>query len=214
MKFENLTKTCKIHGVLDESDIYACANKAYKLGYYTKCKLCQREKQWVRKISCKKHGELNEGNVTKQGRCKQCHRETASTKRNNNREWFNKRIAEDKLKNPEKWKLRQEKLNTYEILRVKGFSHIEYEKLVKEQNNKCKICNEAETRAGRKEGTTMRLILDHCHTTNKVRGLLCHQCNVLIGFAKDSTDILESAIIYLQAHKMDYEKSQSTLEGG
>lgn len=34
--------------------------------------------------------------------------------------------------------------------------------------------------------------------TNKVRGLLCHNCNVSLGHFKDSTDILKNAIYYLE----------------
>lgn len=41
------------------------------------------------------------------------------------------------------------------------------------------------------------LHVDHCHTTGKIRGLLCHQCNVLLGASKDSITTLQNAIKYL-----------------
>ena len=40
--------------------------------------------------------------------------------------------------------------------------------------------------------------VDHCHTTGKVRGLLCHQCNLVLGMANDSTETLLNAIQYLE----------------
>ena len=42
-----------------------------------------------------------------------------------------------------------------------------------------------------------RLVIDHCHKTNQLRGLLCDQCNNLLGRAKDNTETLKNAIKYL-----------------
>ena len=41
------------------------------------------------------------------------------------------------------------------------------------------------------------LAIDHCHLTGKFRGLLCSECNLMLGKAKDSQRILISAIDYL-----------------
>lgn len=40
--------------------------------------------------------------------------------------------------------------------------------------------------------------VDHCHKINKVRGILCHNCNLGLGHAKDSVEVLETWISYLQ----------------
>ncbi len=42
-----------------------------------------------------------------------------------------------------------------------------------------------------------RKVIDHCHETGKVRGVICHDCNIMIGNAKDNIDILQNAIKYL-----------------
>ena len=63
------------------------------------------------------------------------------------------------------------------------------ERLKQESNNACNICNS--------ELSTEQLFIDHCHATNRVRGLLCHACNSGIGFFKDDIARLASAIIYL-----------------
>lgn len=60
-------------------------------------------------------------------------------------------------------------------------------KLKVKQNNKCKLC-EKET----------KLLVDHCHTTGKIRGLLCNKCNVALGSFKDNIEVLQKAIDYLK----------------
>lgn len=45
-----------------------------------------------------------------------------------------------------------------------------------------------------------KLYVDHCHKTGKVRGLLCHSCNIGLGNFKDNTLLLTSAIRYLQIY--------------
>ena len=42
------------------------------------------------------------------------------------------------------------------------------------------------------------LHIDHCHSSGKVRGLLCLKCNAFIGLAKENINTLVSAIEYLK----------------
>lgn len=46
-----------------------------------------------------------------------------------------------------------------------------------------------------------KLNVDHCHTTNKIRGLLCDQCNYGLGNFKDNVSTLTKAIKYLNENK-------------
>jgi hypothetical protein len=39
--------------------------------------------------------------------------------------------------------------------------------------------------------------VDHCHASDKVRGLLCHACNKMLGFARDNAEVLRTAAAYL-----------------
>jgi len=66
-----------------------------------------------------------------------------------------------------------------------------YDSMLKEQNNCCKICSTHESEFNK------RLAVDHCHTTGKIRGLLCMACNILLGKAKDNINTLNNAIDYL-----------------
>ncbi len=64
------------------------------------------------------------------------------------------------------------------------------------QNNKCAVC---------KRGfLNDKVCVDHNHQTNKVRGLLCDNCNRGLGLLADSEEILQNAIQYLRDHlKLD-----------
>ena len=62
-------------------------------------------------------------------------------------------------------------------------------------SHECSICKEA--RHGKKES----LRVDYDHVTGKVRGLLCQQCNLILGKAKYSIKTIEGAVKYLIAHQ-------------
>ena len=47
-------------------------------------------------------------------------------------------------------------------------------------------------------GRIKSLSVDHCHTTGKVRGLLCQSCNTGIGLLKEDTKLFMAAIEYLE----------------
>lgn len=53
--------------------------------------------------------------------------------------------------------------------------------------DKCMICNTQ----------TNKIVIDHCHSKNKVRGVLCSNCNLGLGHFKDNVTNLANAIAYL-----------------
>jgi hypothetical protein len=56
----------------------------------------------------------------------------------------------------------------------------------------CAICGTTEWM-----GRHKRPHVDHDHATNRVRGLLCHHCNMALGQFHDDPAILRAAIRYL-----------------
>lgn len=77
----------------------------------------------------------------------------------------------------------------------------EYDLMYQQQNGKCKCCGGDLT--CKSKGPN----IDHSHKTNKVRGLLCHNCNVGIGHFQDDINILEKAILYLKQNDLQLEYS-------
>jgi hypothetical protein len=67
----------------------------------------------------------------------------------------------------------------------------QYNTMKLEQNGVCKVCFSA-CKTGRD------LAVDHDHRTGKIRGLLCSNCNTVLGAANDNVDILLNAIRYLE----------------
>lgn len=61
------------------------------------------------------------------------------------------------------------------------------------QGRACGVCAVALPQPG----TAKHVHIDHCHATGKVRGILCKQCNHLLGNAQDSVPVLQQAIAYL-----------------
>jgi hypothetical protein len=52
-----------------------------------------------------------------------------------------------------------------------------------------------------KPGSKKGWHIDHCHDTKKVRGILCHHCNVAAGSAKDDPVRLRAIADYLERHR-------------
>ena len=72
-----------------------------------------------------------------------------------------------------------------------GITVEDYDKLLKDQNDCCAICNKHKSQLKRV------LFVDHCHKTSRVRGLLCQKCNSVLGLVNDSIEILDKAKEYL-----------------
>lgn len=64
------------------------------------------------------------------------------------------------------------------------------------QNSLCAICNQEGFKLD--PASANLLVVDHCHTTGKVRGLLCHNCNRGLGLFKDDRERLLKALAYLE----------------
>jgi hypothetical protein len=108
--------------------------------------------------------------------------------REENKEYFEnyrKQNAEKFAEYRKAWKLKnRSKIRTEKY----DLTPEEFESLEQQQQSKCKICE-----------TDCSLVIDHCHSTNKVRGLLCNSCNIALGFMKDNPNTLIKAAEYLKS---------------
>lgn len=114
----------------------------------------------------------------------------------NNKEWSNlnkdrvkendKRYVSENLskvrKNKWLWRIK----NKYNILES------DYLLLMTKQNNCCAICSKV---------PKYKLVVDHNHITNNNRGLLCRQCNLLLGLLGDNIEKTKCVLSYLEQYK-------------
>lgn len=69
----------------------------------------------------------------------------------------------------------------------------DYEAMLERQGGGCAICGTTEIR-----GFGARLAVDHCHDSNRVRGILCGNCNRGIGHFNHDPALLTAATEYLK----------------
>lgn len=92
-------------------------------------------------------------------------------------------------------KIRTSKMTAYEKSRNKNLLYLygleleDYESLLSAQGGVCLICSS--------EPTNEPLLVDHCHNSLEVRGLLCRDCNTGLARFKDSIELLDRAKSYL-----------------
>ncbi len=122
-----------------------------------------------------------------------------------NKEKWQERALYEKTNYPEKLKEKWTRSNAnrvkarreYDLKKIYGLPLSEYETMFARQKGLCAICGEPETLRNNRSGKLRDLAVDHDHETGKVRALLCYNCNLMIGFAKESTDRLEKGASYL-----------------
>jgi Recombination endonuclease VII len=114
--------------------------------------------------------------------------------------YYDKHRDEVLAKNAEYLKENKEKVNHRVRNRRHGITQEQYDAKMAEQDNRCAICHKEF------EGTPH---FDHSHaccpnlrSCDKCRrGLLCKDCNLGLGRFKDSIEVLQNAIQYVQQYK-------------
>ncbi len=92
-----------------------------------------------------------------------------------------------RLKNLDKI-LKQDRIKHY--VRTYGFTQEQAEKFVENRVGICEICKHEHP-----------LVVDHNHSTKELRGFICAFCNSVLGYCRESKEILMSTIEYLEKHK-------------
>lgn len=148
--------------------------------------------------------------------CRTCMQQRALSYYHANKTIIGAQLKQRRLKNPAHYRDKERKWRRSNMERGKGKilqkywpgvtwrqALENYKVLVEKQNNLCGICKKPEYRlANTSSNNKIRdLCVDHCHATGTVRGLLCDDCNVLLGRAKDDPTICINACNYLKTHK-------------
>lgn len=147
------------------------------------CSICKETKELDKFY--KRHDSLD----GYEGHCKEC-RLTKKKENPNFKESSQKASRKFEVK-------RKGKRWAYHLSKTYGLSEEDYYKMLEDQKHCCKICKLPID----KEHHYGKFVVDHCHNTGKVRGLLCNKCNLVLGNSKDDIRILEQAIIYLKETK-------------
>jgi hypothetical protein len=174
------SKRCsKCKEVLPISQFHA--NRAQPNGYQSSCKNCLK---------------VNNPRSTKPKKCSRCKQikdadEFATSKNSPTGLQGNCRSCCDEVRLP----LSPETSRQYVLKNRYGMTLSDYDDILKKQKGRCAICQKQ-----------TKLVVDHCHTHNHVRGLLCNGCNRGIGFLGEDVTRFKNAIVYLQRNALPLDK--------
>lgn len=134
--------------------------------------------------------------------CKECVNIISKKYYYKNKEKIQKRMnkyssehREQKREYAKTWYIKnKDRKKEYHIRKAFGIDISKYNIILKNQNNKCAICDIDNNNLNRS------LVIDHCHKTGKIRGLLCGRCNLMLGNIKDNKNILKKMIKYLNSN--------------
>jgi len=73
-----------------------------------------------------------------------------------------------------------------------------YDELFKRQGGVCALCGKPETKVHKAHKCACDLSIDHDHRTGKIRGLLCHVCNTLLGRLEANIELLPKMLEYIK----------------
>ena len=126
--------------------------------------------------------------VARRGRCKSCCNAEKNQYRARNREQSRAAYRKEYRK-----RVHPNFHREINLRKNYGMTLSEYDQMLAEQNGRCAICG-----TDKPGGKWDRLVVDHCHQTEVVRGLLCNDCNRGLGIFKDSPKRLRAAALYLE----------------
>src|SRR5262245_2625847 len=139
---------------------------------------------------CKRGHNLSENRIRRIDgygtRCRQCMRDYGKA-------YYKANSANYKY-DPTKYKYDPTKSRLNKLKTKYGVSQAHYDAMLAKQDGVCAVCKRLQQRKN------YRLSIDHDHTTGAVRGLLCSDCNLAIGFLGDSPERAEKLARYLQSH--------------
>lgn len=139
---------------------------------------------------CTKCGEEKPETELYSGRndCKQCKRKSAVEWGKSHRERKN---AAEKHR-----RAKDRGIGRKAVVARFGITEGQYRVMLEEQGGVCASCGEPEVAT--RGGHTKLLAIDHCHETDRIRGLLCQKCNCAIGLMQDDPELLRKAAEYLE----------------
>ena len=122
--------------------------------------------------------------------------QTPERRRAYQREYYRKNKEKQREYFKKYYQENRDKTYAKNLMKDYGLTLDDYNQMLEEQNGVCKICHGTCTHSQRRVAGT--LSVDHCHTTGKVRGLLCNKCNTALGFLNDDLQTVKRMVDYLE----------------
>lgn len=173
-------KTCNVEKPL--SEFYSKKESKDKLSY--DCKTC-------RLSEIKKYREKHPDRIKKSNKA-------AYLKNRKQRIAAQKEYSANNKESISAYRKRWREINadhtrSYDLKKKYGLTVDDLERMIMSQGNKCDIC-------AKQFSEKVKMNIDHCHTTGKVRSLLCSRCNTAIGLVFENVEIMNSMINYIKSH--------------
>jgi len=145
---------------------------------------CSGERKAVKNRSRQLECEHTDQPHHAEGLCKACWQEK---KRVYHANWTRENVSPETLR---------QYARKHSLMKWYGITLAEYEEMWAKQKGRCanKNCRRKCDLVGLGKN---RLCVDHDHKTGRIRGLVCHACNVALGLAKDDPAVLQGLIDYL-----------------
>lgn len=99
-----------------------------------------------------------------------------------------------------RYRMPREQQRRFGLKRYYGMTMETYRVMLEAQGGVCAICKGNETYQPRTYTGPKALSVDHNHKTGQIRGLLCSNCNYLVGHCKEDEKVLLEAVNYLRKH--------------
>lgn len=173
-------KKCYKCGEIKSLDLFH-RSEDRKDGRTSRCKSCSNTYK-------REHAKTNASKLNEYGRL------WRSTNKKKSSEYSKKWRS----KNPEKVK---EQDRRHHLRTEYGLTPDQYDEMVSNQGGRCLVC--LEIPMGKRGYSTLHV--DHCHLTGRVRGLLCGRCNTALGSLRESEEITQNLVWYIQKHVKETE---------
>lgn len=114
--------------------------------------------------------------------CYNCRKKISKAKRATNSHKQNRKLTRKRYARKER---------DYLLKSRYGITADQFDAIFLSQNNTCALCT-----SDKSDGKNF--VVDHCHKTGNIRGILCSYCNRALGMFKDDPETLKQAIRYLE----------------
>ena len=142
----------------------------------------------------KEKSEFSKNKNRKDGlgtQCKKCISDS-------HKKWYAKNLKEKRKQNLSWYHNNPDRVRDNHLRYKFNITLDDYDRMYREQDGKCALCKKPESAKDGRSGKIRRLAVDHCHETDRVRGLLCYRCNHLIGCLGDTVESVQRVISYME----------------